>query len=130
MRCPFCGRILENGPCREYETLLDHVSDPNAEAYPLRPTSVCDCPQAEGKFWDEYGDSYGSGSKDAIGSSAHRFHLAQRIAGKVKPFCHGEYPYDRSYRVAKRLVDLAWPIWPALVTMKKRIWFRVQRVTA
>ena len=58
MNCPFCGRQLKAGELRRYETLIDHVSDPNREYYPLRETWVCDCNKSHGLFWDWFGDVY------------------------------------------------------------------------
>jgi len=129
MRCPFCGTSLKDGPLREYETLADHVSNPNAESYSLRLTFTCGCAQSEKVFWDWHGDVYvyagggDWGTKDAIGSSAHRFCVKQKIAGRVRPFCRGEYPYDESWRIARRWIKLVWPIqlaWSTLAALKKR----------
>jgi len=127
MRCPFCKRKLKDGPRREYQTLTDHVSNPNAKSYPLRPAWICECLQAEEKFWDWYGDGYGRGAGDAIGSFAHRFHLGQKIAGRIYPHCQGaEYPYDTSGRIARRLIKVVWPIVVAL-NLLKRPWFMIQQ---
>ena len=54
--CPLCGRPLSWGIRRPYETLDDHVSNPNMEAYPLRPTLVCtneECITFSKGFWSE-----------------------------------------------------------------------------
>ena len=58
MKCPFCGKELTNGERRKYETLIDHVDDPNKEDFPLRPTWVCDCEKAKDSFWDMFGYFY------------------------------------------------------------------------
>jgi hypothetical protein len=63
MYCPLCHSPLNNGKDKKYETLCEHVSDPNMEDYPLRPTFVCgketcECHKQE-VFWDESGDIYG-----------------------------------------------------------------------
>jgi hypothetical protein len=56
--CPFCKKELRSGEMKRYETLVDHVSDPNMETHPPRPTLVCECEAAKGSFWDEWGDCY------------------------------------------------------------------------
>lgn len=60
MLCPFCKKELKQGEKKKYETLYEHVLDPNEEEYerPLRPTFVCDCEMAKDSFWDDYGDFY------------------------------------------------------------------------
>lgn len=61
MKCPNCKTELSAGPEKRYETLLDHVSDPNADGYPERPTFICEntsCELHKIAFWDEYGDFY------------------------------------------------------------------------
>ena len=60
MRCPECKTELIPGDLKEFETLLEHVSDPNQEEYPPRPT--CVCPNrcfGEKQFFDTDGGSYG-----------------------------------------------------------------------
>lgn len=39
--CPCCGKKLVPGSARRFETMDEHVGDPNKEEYPLRPTWVC-----------------------------------------------------------------------------------------
>lgn len=39
--CPCCGVKLIKGEARRFETLDEHVSDPNKEEYPLRDTWMC-----------------------------------------------------------------------------------------
>ena len=62
--CPSCGFALEKGEQKRYETLLDHVEDPNEEygERPLRDTWVCTHDQCivckTSTFFDEYGDIY------------------------------------------------------------------------
>ena len=60
--CPSCLAILKPGPKQEYETLLDHVQDPNEENHPLRDTLVCPTKNCivnkTGSFFDNYGDIY------------------------------------------------------------------------
>lgn len=72
MRCPICGEELVEGMGRRYETLEEHVFDPNGTPS-LKPTLVCDnqhfkytkdgdegnCPFRHSIFWDYYiGDFY------------------------------------------------------------------------
>ena len=58
MACPFCGKELTKGEKKRYETLIDHVDDPNRENYPLRDTWVCNCEKSKDGFWDMFGDYY------------------------------------------------------------------------
>ena len=58
MKCPFCGCFLLEGEQKRYETLCEHVSNPNQEYYPLRDTWVCNCEKSHNSFWDWYGDFY------------------------------------------------------------------------
>lgn len=63
MKCPKCNLNLVKGKDQEFETLCDHVSNPNKESYPLRPTYICvntncECSNPD-VFWDDQGDYYG-----------------------------------------------------------------------
>ena len=61
MKCPFCNTTLVSGPLKQYETLVEHVTNPNAEFYPWRTTHVCpnsECKTSHGGFWDTYGVFY------------------------------------------------------------------------
>lgn len=63
MKCRFCEKELVNGEEKRFETLCDHVSNPNATDYPLRPTFVCEDPECIANkvavgFWDELGSFY------------------------------------------------------------------------
>lgn len=54
--CPVCGEKLQDGEPKCYETLMEHVSDPNDEDLPLRPTCVCvngKCVAFKRGFWSE-----------------------------------------------------------------------------
>lgn len=90
MRCPFCHRKLVKGNYQKFETLCDHVDDPNKEDYPERPTYICDCKVSKGGFWDSLGDFYCSEYKDeyygcnknALNSFTRRFSTAHRIRTK------------------------------------------------
>lgn len=60
MRCPKCDTELVDGGYREFETLSDHVGNPNALSHPPRSTLVC--PNkcfGDRQFFDIYGDFYG-----------------------------------------------------------------------
>lgn len=63
MFCPKCHKELISGELREFETLSEHVMNPNMEQYPLRPTFICNNPECECSkkdiFWIENGDCYG-----------------------------------------------------------------------
>ena len=72
MNCPICGSELIEGVGRRYETLGEHVSNPNGIPS-LKQTFVCDnesyvypyseeetnCPFRYSMFWDWMGDYYG-----------------------------------------------------------------------
>ena len=64
MRCPKCKSVLELDKQRKYETLNDHISNPNAIDYPFRKTYVC--PNGSKwcltGFYDEWGDYYNAGN--------------------------------------------------------------------
>ena len=58
-KCPFCKSKLKVSGKREYETLEEHVFDPNGE-----PSSKdyweCTCNKSKGVFWGIDGDMYGN----------------------------------------------------------------------
>lgn len=62
MLCPCCKKPLVEGKSRVFETLADHVSDPNNEqGLPARETWECGheyCALYKNSFWDWYGDFY------------------------------------------------------------------------
>jgi len=62
MRCPKCKAELVSGKQKKYETLAEHVSNPNATDYPTRETWICPnkdkwCLKG---FYDDWGDYYGA----------------------------------------------------------------------
>ena len=58
MKCPFCKKKLQAGELKEFETVWEHVENPNYEDFPLRPTWFCDCEMSLDCFWDEWGEFY------------------------------------------------------------------------
>jgi len=60
MRCPKCKQTLIDGGERKYQTLIEHVEDPNKADYPLRPSYICpnQC-FGEDSFFDYEGAFYG-----------------------------------------------------------------------
>lgn len=62
MLCPKCKARLVKGGLRGFETLSDHVENPNREKVPLRFTYVCPnkC-LGDDQFFDRDGESYGGG---------------------------------------------------------------------
>jgi len=65
MFCPKCHKELISGEDKEFETLSEHVCDPNQESFPLRATWICvnkNCPVSkENVFWDDNGEYYSWG---------------------------------------------------------------------
>lgn len=59
MKCPKCKTELRNGEAKSYETLCDHVLNPNAEIIPERATYKCpnNC-YGKKAFWGTEGDAY------------------------------------------------------------------------
>jgi hypothetical protein len=52
--CSVCGQPLVDGGLKEYETLNDHVCDPNGENIELAPTLICvneKCKAHNTGFW-------------------------------------------------------------------------------
>ena len=74
MRCPVCTTELVKGRERKYETLHEHVTDPNKEDYPYRPTWECPLGQKQRcimfSFWDPDGGYYGGARGTPEHSSA------------------------------------------------------------
>jgi hypothetical protein len=75
MKCPKCRKTLILTESRVYETLVEHVCDPNGESLP-RPTYVC--PRGcfgDDAFWGIDGEIYNPDAKyyrettDAIGNA-------------------------------------------------------------
>ena len=93
MRCPYCKKNLEEGSYKRYETLMEHVSAPNATR-PLKRTFVCGlCPKSVDRFWDYMGYIYVTANyfddqkeRSALGSFARsmdRAHVRRRFYRKV-----------------------------------------------
>lgn len=62
MYCPCCKSEIIKGKAERYQTLDEHVSNPNSPS-PLRLTNVCSNEFCETRkhdiFWDDMGDMYG-----------------------------------------------------------------------
>lgn len=109
MKCPKCKSELIKGVDREFETLSDHVCDPNRQSYPLRPTWECKNPECQsqeyGVFWDEQGECY---SRKYIGDGFW-------IDNNSGPFgsLNRRLNVECSYKGVKRNIYLspAWCLW-------------------
>ena len=112
MNCPFCKKPLIEGKLREFETTSDHVSNPNAEHYPMRKTFECSCTPKG--FWDDYGSFYGDKDNiefdfiyyhSALNSWERKHHQIQKLSDKIRPYLFWvEYKYDTAYKIAKFFV--------------------------
>ncbi len=63
--CPKCSVNLVAGKPRSYETLVEHVSDPNMyweKQAPLRGTLVCPRNCYPETYWSVFGESYSNPS--------------------------------------------------------------------
>jgi len=58
-KCPFCKKALEVKGVKQYQNLIEHVSDPNAEPS-YKPYYQCDCEDAREGFWGDNGGVYGN----------------------------------------------------------------------
>jgi len=68
MNCPICGKKLVDGAPKGYETLSEHVCDPNGPC-PEKPTLRCQnplCLTFGRGFWGTVEGSFYSDSKDGI----------------------------------------------------------------
>jgi hypothetical protein len=74
LKCPYCKKELIKGEQKRYETLGEHVFNPNMREHPLRDTFVCTCEKSQGMYWDDWGDYYSkkyrSDCKEAINSGS------------------------------------------------------------
>ncbi len=91
MKCPFCKNELVKGLEKKYESIADHVINPNAISYPLRSTFICgntNCNFSVNSFWDEYGTFYSnnhypySNITSALGSWYRKHDVKCKIAEK------------------------------------------------
>ena len=59
MKCPFCTRELIQGEDRAYETLVEHIFDPNNE-YGIgeRISFECNCSLSRNCFWGYNGELF------------------------------------------------------------------------
>lgn len=58
--CPVCMEPLLTGGKKQFETLDEHVSDPNKEEYPERPVKVCVNPECKVQHGDYFFADMGS----------------------------------------------------------------------
>lgn len=68
MKCPKCKTKLIEGEQKQYETLDEHVFNPNKEDYPLRPTYICtnkNCEISKAGFYGIWGGFYGTITVDS-----------------------------------------------------------------
>jgi len=119
MKCPFCKKTLIRGEDKEFETLLDHVSNPNAIKYPPRETFVCSCIISHDCFWDIDGAFYiGSNanvklilsdrhSHDAIGSWWRWAKISDRVSSYLITS-----PLNISYKLSKKIGNLVRSLFP------------------
>jgi len=62
MRCPTClENLVKLGKNKSYQTLLEHVSNPNSTYEPPRPAFICPngCTQTHGGYYGLDGTRYG-----------------------------------------------------------------------
>lgn len=61
-KCPCCMNYIIDGPKERYQTLDEHVCNPNGQS-PMRTTLICSnekcITRKNDTFWDSYGDMYG-----------------------------------------------------------------------
>lgn len=141
MFCPKCHEKLVEGEPRKFETLSEHVSNPNMESYPLRITYVCKNPNCECSkddvFWNETGDYYGMGNIEfeddkysAYPSFARRMEIEIYNKGLkkrtylhpaltlwvLKPVIEYNYKADNNGNVVSKSWSLKW--------LKKDCWYK------
>lgn len=134
LHCPKCKLELSIGKLREFETLVEHVCDPNMQSVPLRQTYVCsntNCPASkEDIFWDEDGEYYGwskgfdfdDNISTAFPSSARRIEIEiykKGLKSKIdlppflmlwvlKPLIEFKYKADEYGTILSRTWELKW----------------------
>ncbi len=98
MRCPICNNPLVEDKERRFETLADHVSEPNILLRPLRMTWVCkdtECPLGTILvFWDWYGDYYYT-------NRFHSFYTSEGIMKKLEYIAYQNTLLARNSRSRK-----------------------------
>lgn len=94
MRCPKCKATLVYDGKKEYETLVEHVSNPNQEKFPLRDTYVCPnrCFGKE-QFFGYKGASYGGTDHEERYWSA-----LDSMNREINIETHLDMPYRKRYR--------------------------------
>jgi hypothetical protein len=62
MKCPCCKTKLINGDLKKFQTLTEHVCDPNQTNFPLRQTYICEDKNCVSHkydmFWNDGGECY------------------------------------------------------------------------
>ena len=146
LHCPYCNNELIQGEDQKFETLSDHVSDPNREDYPKRRTWICDnheCPVSldSEAFWDDSGDFYGwpKGYKfkddldSAYPSIARQLDIeiykkglkSQKLLSPafmlwiLQPMIEYNYEANESGEVTKKWIKIKW--------LKKDCWYKKDR---
>lgn len=58
LKCPYCKSGLTEAGKKRYETMIEHISEPNMEEHPLRKTYECNCEEGKHYFWGYTGEVY------------------------------------------------------------------------
>jgi len=103
MKCPFCKSKLEIKGKRRYETLGDHVSDPNMEIPPMRDYYECDCEGCQGGYWGEDGSIY-TGYNNYIKICEFKYKLPNSYYSNWKSSLIGSW--DRKYNRNNYYIEL------------------------
>lgn len=86
--CPACELKLIKGSPKYYETLVEHVCDPNNTIFPLRDTWICKnqkCKLYNLGFWDETGGYYGS----VYDEDEEKYHIKRKMLDKIRDYNYG-----------------------------------------
>jgi hypothetical protein len=99
--CPACKSTLVPGLAKEYQTLDEHICNPNQESFPERPTWVCSngaCGAYTDCFWVEDGEGpYGNTKAKWIDDNPYPFNSFHRQS-HFRISYHSE---DRSLRLGR-----------------------------
>ena len=120
MRWPKCKTTLVRGELKEYETLLEHVSNPNQEKFPLRDTYTCPnkCFGNE-QFFGYKGASYG-GTGDhtdyeekywsALDSMDREIHISTHLDMSCGKYRHNVASLERIRIKGERDIPPRWTL--------------------